>query len=99
MFERLYDKVKHLTSCMSYTDNRNIFSDVLPKERHVIGKEYTILIEQNNSNTRHHLGRFTRRTKVVSKCREMVDASLRLWYHLTDGNLFTKLQREALSIF
>jgi len=36
-------------------------------ERHVIGKAYTITLEHDNSNTRHHLGRMSRSTKVVSK--------------------------------
>ena len=98
-FKRLYNKVKHLKDCMFYTDDWNFFSLVLPKGRHKIGKEYTVAIEQNNSNTRHHLGRFTRRTKVVSKCKEMVDVSLRIWYHLTSGSLFAKFQGEVLSIF
>jgi IS1 family transposase len=35
-------------------------------------------IEQNNSDTRHHLGRFARRTKAVSKSKEMVDLTIRL---------------------
>jgi len=33
-------------------------------------------IERDNSNTRHHLARFTRRTKVVSQCEKMVGLSL-----------------------
>ncbi|MDR2606024.1 MAG: hypothetical protein LBC38_01930, partial [Oscillospiraceae bacterium] len=44
-----------------------------PAERHIIGKAFTHAIERDNSNTRHHLGRFTRRTKVVSKKEFMVD--------------------------
>lgn len=55
-FRRLYDKVKHLKNCTFYTDAWDAFAKVLPPERHVIGKAYTIAIEQNNSNTRHHLG-------------------------------------------
>ena len=66
-FKRLYHKVKHLKDCIFYTDNWKAFAKVLPKKRHVIGKAGTIAIEQDNSNTRHHLGRMTRRTKVVSK--------------------------------
>ena len=66
-FERLYDKIKHLNDCIFYTDDWDAFAKILPKERHVIGKIHTIAIERDNSNTRHHLGRMTRRTKVVSK--------------------------------
>ncbi|ETZ07183.1 hypothetical protein P618_200640 [Holospora obtusa F1] len=44
-----------------------LFLKSLPKNRHSIGKSGTVCIEQDHSNTRHHLGRMTRRTKVVSK--------------------------------
>ena len=96
-FQRLYNKVKHLEKCIFYTDDWDAFSKVLPKERHVIGKAHTVVIEQDNSNTRHHLGRFTRRTKVVSKCDTMVDTSLKLWKNLTTPDVFTQIQTIALS--
>jgi IS1 family transposase len=70
---------------------------VLPKDRHVIGKAHTVAIEQDNSNTRHHLGRFTRRTKVVSKRDTMVDTSLKLWKNLTTPDIFTQIQTIAPS--
>ena len=79
-FRRLYDKVKHLENCTFYTDNWDAFADVLPPERHVIGKAHTIDIEHDNNSTRHHLGRFTRRTKVVSQKTFMVDLTLRIWH-------------------
>jgi insertion element IS1 protein InsB len=69
-FQRLYDKVKHLTTCIFYTDDWEAFAQVLPKDRHIIGKAYTHAIERDNSNTRHHLARMTRKTKVVSKSEE-----------------------------
>ena len=65
-FRRLYNKLKHLKNCTFFTDNWDAFAEVLPPERHIIGKTGTVAIERDNSNTRHHLGRFTRRTKVVS---------------------------------
>ena len=98
-FRRLYDKVKHLTHCTFYTDAWEVFAKVLPPERHVIGKEHTGCIERDNSNTRHHLGRFTRRTKVVSQCKEMVDYSLRIWHAVTTTELFKNLQNKIVSIF
>jgi IS1 family transposase len=72
---------------------------VLPAERHVVGKAHTIAIEQDNSNTRHHLGRMTRRTKVVSKKAEMVDASIKLWLALTEAKTFSQYQQKFLCIF
>ena len=98
-FKRLYDKVKHLTSCTFYTDNWDAFIKVLPPERHIIGKEHTVTIECDNSNTRHHLGRFTRRTKIVSQKESMVDLTLKLWQALTEDSVFNEFQNLALSIF
>jgi hypothetical protein len=65
----------------------------------VIGKAGTITIEQDHSNTRHHLGRMTRRTKVVSKTEEMVYAAIKLWCALTQPITFAAFQQSALSIF
>jgi insertion element IS1 protein InsB len=98
-FKRLYNKVKHLKDCTFYTDNWDAFAKVLPPERHIIGKSGTITIEQDNSNTRHYLGRFTRRTKVVSKKDEMVDMSIKLWLALTDSDALRRFKDVALSIY
>ena len=98
-FRRLYDKVKHLTECTFYTENRDAFSEVLPPERHNIGKAHTIAIEHDNRNTRHHAGRFTRRTKVVSHLEHMVDVTMRIWHAVTTTDLFEQPQAFALSIY
>jgi IS1 family transposase len=84
---------------MFYTDDWDAFAKVLPPERHIIGKAHTIDIEHDNSNTRHHLGRFTRRTKVVTQKEDMVDVSLKLWLALTDNEIFLKFRQIALTIF
>jgi len=98
-FRRLYDKVKYNKDCIFYTDNWSAFADVLPPERHVVGKAHTVAIERDNSNVRHHLGRFTRRTKVVSKKVMMVDLTLKLWQMLTTEFWFEKYQTRALAIY
>jgi len=64
-----------------------------------VGKQHTVSIERDNSNTRHHLGRMTRRTKVVSKNDEMIDLSMKLWSALTIPHIFKKHQQNFLSIF
>ncbi|MDR3222065.1 MAG: hypothetical protein LBU46_08710, partial [Candidatus Accumulibacter sp.] len=71
----------------------------LPSERHVIGKSGTVTIEQNNSNTRHHLGRFTRRTQLVSKSKERVDLTIRLWSSLTKPEVFSVWQEKYAYIY
>lgn len=98
-FERLYAKVAHLTDCVFYTDDWDAFAQVLPPERHVIGKAHTGAIERDNSNTRHHLGRMRRRTKVVSKKEAMVEATFKLWLALTEPGTFGFYQEQFLSIF
>jgi insertion element IS1 protein InsB len=95
----LYDKVKHLKDCIFYTENWDAFGQVLPKDRHVIGKAYTHAIERDNSNTRHHLARMTRKTKVVSQSEDMIHASLKLWCALHVPAIFAKYQALFLSIF
>lgn len=55
-----------------------MLSKVLPKNRHVIGKQHTVSIEHDNSNIRNDLSRFTRRTKVVSKSEKIINNTLKL---------------------
>jgi IS1 family transposase len=88
-----------LTNCIFYTDDWDAFTKILPTQRHVIGKKHTIAIEQDNSNTRHHLGRMTRKTKVVSKKAEMVYSTIKLWHALTNPEIFQRYQDTFLSIF
>ncbi len=45
---------------------------VIPEDRLLTGKDLTFRIEQGNSNVRHCLARFRRRTEVVSKGCPMV---------------------------
>jgi insertion element IS1 protein InsB len=97
--QRLYDKLKHLTDCIFYTDNWDAFAQALPQERHILGKAYTHAIARDNSNTRHHLARMTRRTKVVSKSQDMVHASLKLWCALNVPAIFAAYPGLFLSIF
>ena len=98
-FRRLYNKVKHCIDCIFYTDSWDAFAEVLPGERHIIGKAHTIDIERDNSNTRHHLARFTRRTKVVSQKEYMVDLTLKLWQALADDSIFRNFQTVVMSIY
>ena len=98
-FRRLYEKVKHLETCEFYTDEWRSFAKVLPESRHKISRSGTVLIEQDNSNTRHHLGSFTRLTKIVSKKIRIINATMKLWSALTIPEIFRHYQQIALSIF
>jgi insertion element IS1 protein InsB len=97
-FRRLFNKLKHL-NCTFYTDDWNAFSAVIPPERHRVGWKHTTAIEQNNSNTRHYLGRMTRRTKVVSHSEEMLERMLKLWRVTAEYGGWQELSERASSIF
>src|SRR3954464_7849774 len=53
------------------------FQRLIPAEQLFTGKDLTFPIEQDNSNIRHHLARFRRRSKVTSRACHMVDGALR----------------------
>ena len=81
------------------TDDWEAYHRLIPENQLYTGKDLTFPIEQDNSNVRHYLARFRRRTKVVSKCPKMIDLTLRLYHHLHNGVLFdtlTKLFRPIL---
>ena len=96
---KLSNKLSHLKDCTFYTDDWDAFTKVLPRDRHIIGKKHTISIEQDNSNTRHHLGRMTRRTKIVSRSEEMIYLSMTLWYALNTPEIFCDFQNIYISIY
>lgn len=79
-FLTIYKRNKNRANSTYYIDNWTTFETVLKanNERYVIGKENTYPIEQHNSNTRHYLGRFIRRTKNVSRSEQMVAISIKL---------------------
>ena len=60
----------------------------LPVGRHYIGKDQTQRSESNNARQRHWFARFRRRTCVVSRSVEMVDATMALFafYHCNGGS-------------
>jgi len=82
------------------TDDWEGYHRRIPEDQPFTGKDLSVPIEQDNSNIRHFLARFRRRTKVVSKSLEMVELSLRIHHHFHDNpeNL-ASLVTAFLSIF
>ncbi len=72
---------------------------MIPPSQLFTGKDLTFPIEQDHSNVRHYLARFRRRTKVVSKCRTMMDLSLRLLHHLQDPKTYAAYAEKFRTIF
>ena len=97
-FREFYQKFEHLDAKF-YSDDWESYVKVIPSEKLSTGKKHTVGIEQNNSNIRHFLGRFTRRTKVVSKSAEMVLATLKICWHVNENNGFDEYLNTFLSIF
>ena len=81
------------------TDDREGFQRLIPQDQLFTGKDLTFPIEQDNSDTRHHLARFRRRSKVASRARHMVDGALKLLCHLRQPENFLPLRDNFLSIF
>jgi insertion element IS1 protein InsB len=67
------------------TDDWEGYHRLIPEDQLFTGKDLTAPIEQDNSNIRHFLARFRRRTKVVSKVVEMVDLSMKIDHHFHDN--------------
>src|SRR6202044_3669193 len=82
------------------TDDWEGYHRLIPDDQLFAGKDLTVPIEQDNSNIRHFLARFRRRTKVVSKVVEMVDLSLRIYHHFHDNlDAFAEKAAVFLAIF
>jgi insertion element IS1 protein InsB len=95
---RLLDKVG-VEGNVFVTDDWEGFRRLIPEEQHFAGKDLTFPIEQDNSDVRHHLARFRRRSKVTSRARHMVDGALRLLCHLRQPENFLPLRNSFLSAF
>jgi len=75
------------------------FVRLIPEDQLFTGKDLTYPIEQSNSNIRHYLGRFRRRSKITSRAHHMVTKSLNLLHHLMQPQNFSVYQNQALCIF
>ena len=86
--DRLPARLKRWGVRLFCTDDYAPYDEALPVGRHYIGKDQTQHSESNNSRQRHWFARFRRRTCVVSRSVEMVDATMALFafYHCNGGS-------------
>jgi insertion element IS1 protein InsB len=96
--QRLLDRVG-VKGHVFLTDDWEGFQRLIPEDQLFTGKDLTFPIEQDNSNIRHYLARFRRRSKVTSRAAHMVDSSLRLLHHLMQPANFLAYRDCLLSIF
>jgi insertion element IS1 protein InsB len=75
------------------TDDHAPYDAALPAGRHCIGKDQMQASESNNARQRHWFARFRRRTCVVSRSVEMVEATMALFarYHGNGGSFMPAL--------
>ncbi len=85
--------------CSFVTDEWGGFFRLLDEERHFYGKDLTFPIEATNSDIRHSLARFVRRTKASSRCEKMVEASIRLYHHYQNPQNRNAALKPLLSSF
>lgn len=71
--------------CTFITDEWEGFFRTLPQERHLYGKDLTFPIESTNSDIRHRLARFKRKTKATSRSADMVHKTLKLFHFFQDN--------------
>jgi insertion element IS1 protein InsB len=95
---RLIDKVG-VKGKTFVTDDWEGYHRVIPEGQLFTGKDLTFPTEQDNSNLRHSLARFRRRTKGVSKCCTMVDRLLRRLHHLQHPTAFAAYAKRVAAIF
>lgn len=71
--------------CTFVTDDWEGYYRILPEDRHITGKDLTYPIEQTNSDIRHRLARFKRKTKASSRSLDMIKKSLKLFHFFQDN--------------
>jgi insertion element IS1 protein InsB len=62
------------------TDHYRAYN-ILPQDHHIRSKAHTFTVESKNSQIRHYLARFHRRTKCYSKAVHMVIATLTIFFN------------------
>ena len=80
----LVDKVDN-GRCTFMRDEWEGFFRILPQERHLYGKDLTFPIESTNSDIRHRLARFKRKTKATSRSADMVHKTLKRFHFFQDN--------------
>ena len=76
----LWERIKDDCTEFVFTDYWKAYTDFVPAHMHIQSKAETYTVEGYNSNIRHFLARFRRRTKCYSKSIEMIELSLILLF-------------------
>jgi insertion element IS1 protein InsB len=83
----LLERLKRLKVTVFFADNWESYAELIPPEMLIQTKAETHGIERNNFRQRHWLGRFRRKTCMVSRSLKMVDLTISLFarFHVNGG--------------
>ena len=92
--EKLIERLEKWNVKLYYTDDYQAYSSVIPREKLVQTKAETHAIEPNNCRMRKPwLGRFKRKSIIVSKSLEMVNLTVALFARFrVNGDVFEILK-------
>src|SRR5262249_23186429 len=79
--KKLWESLENLAHGVVWTDYWQSYEVFVPIEQHGQSKAETFTVEGYNSLFRHFLARMRRKSKCYSKCRKMLDLSIRLFMH------------------
>jgi IS1 family transposase/transposase-like protein len=77
--------------CNFITDEYAPFFKHIPEDRHYYGKDITFPIEQSNSDIRHWLARFIRRSKSSTRSISMLASSIALMHSVQIEKVFLNI--------
>ena len=70
-FEKLCENISHIDAQFYDTDKFSVY-DIIPSNKHLIGKSNTYTVERMNRLIRHYLVRFARKTYCWSRSLSMI---------------------------
>ena len=79
-FEKLCENISHIDAKFYATDKFSVYN-IIPEDKHLIGKFHTYTVERMNRLLRHYLARCARKTYCWSKSLNMIDNSVILFLH------------------
>lgn len=75
----MLQRLKKLNISVFFTDRWEAYKELIPTKLLIQTKAQTHGIERNNFRQRHWIGRFRRKTCIVSRCKKMVDITMSLF--------------------
>ena len=77
-FEKLCENISHIDTKFYAADKFSVY-DIIPNNKHLIGKSNTYTVERMNRLLRHYLARFARKTYCWSRSLSMISFSVSLF--------------------